>query len=220
MLPINSRFELHHAFSAVLSLESQTDINRGCFSVSQLPFNISRRSTITMESVQFTAPSSPNFETLLSDFTTLNDTKVPQNAMLDNQSVLFLDSFRSPISPPRALVKLAAQAKNTTRSSDCDYQPSSRTSEPKPKSQKRLRVDDFHTSRKRPKINNLRKPKTSGYLCFSATSGEPVTTVKRSAFTEERKAEVNHVRMRGACLRCQIRKIPVSSSCFRTLSQD
>ena len=47
------------------------------------------------------------------------------------------------------------------------------------------------------------------FICFSSTSGEPVARSKRSAFTQERRKEVRQVRQRGACLRCQIRKIPV-----------
>jgi hypothetical protein len=72
---------------------------------------------------------------------------------------------------------------------------------PKPKGQKRS------ASKKG------RKRQLPNYMCFSSITGELVAPTNRSAFTKERREEVKQLRVRGACLRCQIRKIPVSSLC-------
>lgn len=53
-------------------------------------------------------------------------------------------------------------------------------------------------------------PGLPSFICFSSTSGELVTRSKRSAFTQDRRKEVREVRQRGACLRCQFRKITVN----------
>ena len=48
-------------------------------------------------------------------------------------------------------------------------------------------------------------------ICFDAATGWEASPRKRAAFAGHRKAELNQVRSIGACLRCQIRKVRVSS---------
>ena len=50
------------------------------------------------------------------------------------------------------------------------------------------------------------------FACFLSSTLEPAGPPKRSAFNRQRKIEVARVRRLGACLRCQLRKISVSST--------
>jgi hypothetical protein len=65
--------------------------------------------------------------------------------------------------------------------------------------------------RKQGVTKKIRRKPVPGYICFSSVSGETVTNPGRSAFSKERRDEVNTVRKGGACLRCRIRKMPVRS---------
>ena len=68
-----------------------------------------------------------------------------------------------------------------------------------------------HNNRPRQRVSKKRAQEYDlpGYMCFSVTTGDAVKRPRRSAFSTERRQEVNQLRKRGACLRCRIRKIPV-----------
>lgn len=90
--------------------------------------------------------------------------------------------------------------------SQCDGSLQHSKHESQPYRNKNPQDDSKHSIQNR----NIANHGSPSFICFSSTSGELITRSKRSAFTQDRRKEVRQVRQRGACLRCQFRKITVS----------
>lgn len=138
-------------------------------------------------------PPSPTYQSILDMFTTLNDDGLTN--LCSRPPHAHQTSPAIPV-PQGSLLD----------SSSIDNTPGNLSLEPHV--QPRAQPQELYAGGKAKK---KQRPKIQENIFCSATGKVVKRERKRSAFTKERRREVTHIRDIGACLRCRIRKIPVSS---------
>lgn len=147
-------------------------------------------------------PLSPGSQALMTLFTTINDTD-PQPNEIDNTHLSKSVTLSTSLVPQPNLARRGAlEGSDTTIAHEAEGEPQIRDSVPN----KRI----SRAPKRRSMAATFQQQRLPGYICFSSTSGELVNGSKRSTFPQKRREEVKRVRERGACLRCQIRKISCS----------
>lgn len=141
---------------------------------------------------ELSIPPSPTYQAIINMFTTLNDDDLPNIRHLpphNHQDLSVSELLQEP-----QLHRANSHTPPCDLEVDADVQPCAGPLE----------------APRGMKAKSKRKLKVQEYVFCSLTGKDVKKGRKRSAFANARRMEVLHIRDLGACLRCRIRKIPVS----------